>query len=118
LESVESIELGRTIIDVISDKKGEDIVLMDLRDISVIADFFVIASANNERQINAVTEAVRQEVAKRVHVHPLHIEGTGQSGWVLIDYGDVIVHVFSPELRDYYDLEELWRDANVLVKML
>lgn len=101
----------------IADRKGEDIVLMDLRTSSVIADFFVLGNANSDRQINAVVEHIRDEVKKRMARLPLHVEGRGENGWVLMDYGDVIVHVFSPQLRSYYDLEGLWRDADVLVRM-
>jgi len=107
--------LARQIVDLVSDKKGENIVLMDLRDISLIADFFVIASANNERLLNAITDHIHDELKKRNHLYPWRIEGRGDSGWVLMDYGDVVIHLFSPEVRSYYDLESLWRDANVLV---
>jgi ribosome-associated protein len=107
--------LARLIIDLIADKKGENIILMDLRDLSPITDYFVIGSATNERQLNAVTEHVRGELKKREQLYPWHIEGRGDSGWVLMDYGDVVVHLFSPDVRSYYDLESLWRDASVLV---
>jgi ribosome-associated protein len=107
--------LARQIVDLVTDKKGENIVLMDLRDISLITDFFVIASANNERLLNAITDHIHDELKKRLQLHPWRIEGRGDSGWVLMDYGDVVIHLFSPEVRSYYDLESLWRDANVLV---
>lgn len=114
---VTSIDLGRLIVDLVADKKGENIVLMDLRDITVIADFFIIASAGSERQLNAISEHIRDEVKLKNQQLPLRVEGRGDSGWVLMDYGDVVVHLFAPELRDYYDLEGLWADANVLVKV-
>ena len=114
---LEALDTARLIVNLIADKKGEDIVLMDLHDVSLIADYFVIASGNNERLLNAVTENVRDEVKKQLGILPLRIEGRGDSGWVLMDYGDVVVHLFDPELRSYYDLEGLWRDANVLVKV-
>jgi len=101
----------------ITDKKGENIVLMDLRDVSLMADFFVIASAGSERQLNAISEHVRDEIKTQTGSYPARVEGRGDSGWVLMDYGDVIVHLFDAELRGYYDLEGLWRDANVLVKV-
>ncbi len=107
--------MARLIVDLVADKKGENIVLMDLRTVSLIADFFVIASADNERQLNAITDYIREEVKKRHRLYPLRTEGRGDSGWVLMDYGDVVIHLFSPEARSYYDLEGLWRDANVLV---
>jgi ribosome-associated protein len=115
--TLESIDLARLVVDLVTDKKGENIVLMDLRDVSLIADFFVIASAGSERQLNAISDHIREEVKKQFQTLPVHIDGRGDSGWVLMDYGDVLIHLFAPELRDYYDLEGLWRDANVLVKV-
>ena len=112
---LESITLARLIVDLITDKKGEDIVLMDLRDVSLIADYFIIASAGSDRQLNALVDNIRDEVKKQHQTYPLRVEGRGEDGWILMDYSDVVVHLFSPELRTYYDLEGLWRDANVLV---
>lgn len=114
---MESNDLARMIVDLITDKKGENIVLMDLHEVSLIADYFVIGSANNERLLNAIVENLRDEVKQRTGVYPLRIEGRGESGWVLMDYGAIVVHMFAPEVRSYYDLEGLWADANVLVKV-
>lgn len=114
---LDTVDLARLIVDLIADRKGEDIVLLDLQHVSVIADYFVIGSANSDRQINAIVDHIREEVKKRQALYPLQIEGRGENGWVLMDYGSVIVHVFSPTLRKYYDLEGLWRDASVLVRM-
>lgn len=113
--SLESITLARLIVDLITDKKGEDIVLLDLREVSLIADYFIIASAGSDRQLNALVDNIRDEVKKQLQVYPLRVEGRGEDGWILMDYSDVVVHLFAPELRTYYDLEGLWRDANVLV---
>ncbi len=112
---LEPIDLARLIVDLVADKKGENIVLMDLHDVSLITDYFVIGSATNERQLNAITEHIRDELKKRVQLYPWRTEGRGEDGWILMDYGDVVVHLFSPEVRSYYDLEGLWRDANVLL---
>ncbi|HLY28175.1 MAG TPA: ribosome silencing factor [Aggregatilineales bacterium] len=114
---MESSELARLIVNLITDKKGENIILMDLREITLIADYFVIASANNERLLNAITDNVRDELKKQTKRPPLRVEGRGDSGWVLMDYGEVVVHLFAPDVRAYYDLEGLWADANVLVKV-
>src|SRR3954452_11234173 len=95
---LESILLARLVVDLITDKKGEDTVLMDLRDVSLIADYFVIASASNERLLNAISDNVRDEIRKQQSIYPLRTEGRGQDGWILMDYGDVVVHLFSPEL--------------------
>jgi len=103
------------IVDLVADIKGENIVLMDLRDVSLITDYFVIGSATNERQLNAITEHIRDEMKQHGETYPWRTEGRGTDGWILMDYGDVVVHLFSPEVRSYYDLEGLWRDANVLL---
>lgn len=117
VHGAEAIELARLIVDLIEDRKGEDIVLMDLRKVSIIADYFVIGSANSDRQINAITEHIREKVKEQRSVRPLRIEGRGENGWVLMDYGEVIVHLFSPQMRSYYDLEGLWHEASILVRM-
>jgi ribosome-associated protein len=114
---LESNDLARLIVDLIADKKGEDIVLMDLQQVTMIADYFVIGNASSDRLINAIVDHLRDEVKLQTERVPLRVEGRGDCGWVLMDYGDVMVHLFSPELRSYYDLEELWADANILVKM-
>ncbi len=114
---MESNDLARLIVDLIADKKGEDIVLMDLQQVSLIADYFVIGNASSERLLNAIADSVREEVKKQSERFPLRVEGRGDCGWVLMDYGDVLVHLFSPEVRSYYDLEGLWAEAPILVKM-
>lgn len=114
---MESNELAHLIVDLISEKKGENIVLMDLQQVTPIADYFVIAEGNNERLLRAITDHVREQVKEKAAKIPLRTEGRGSPGWVLMDYGDVVVHLFSPQLRKYYDLEALWADANVLVRV-
>lgn len=103
-------------MDAIADKQGNDIILLDLRSVSLIADYFVITSADTERQLNAIADAVVEETKKNGH-RPLHVEGEPASGWTLLDYGSIIVHLFSPEKRDYYRLEEFWKDAAMLLHM-
>ena len=83
----------------------------------MIADYFVICSGTSERQLKAIVESVTEEVKKSYKIHAHHTEGDPKAGWVLIDYGNVIVHVFAPERRAYYDLESLWYEAAVLLKM-
>ncbi len=117
MTAIEPLDLARRVVDLIVDKKGENVVLMDLRQVSLIADYFVIGSASSDRQLNAITEHIRDELRQQRRLYPLRIEGRGENGWVLIDYGDVVVHLFAPELRSYYDLEGLWRDANVVVRV-
>ncbi len=91
-------------------------MLLDIRSISLLADYFVICSGDSERQIKAIVDEVTQKT-KEETARPLHIEGHPPSGWVLVDYGGVIVHVFAPAVRGYYQLEKLWSDALVVVRM-
>ena len=105
-------------MELIADKKGEDVLLLDIQGISIVADYFVIGSATSERQARAIVDDIKQEVKHSFDVRPLHIEGQSDTGWVLMDYGDVVVHLFTPEMRAYYDLEGLWRDGRIVVRML
>jgi len=92
--------------------------LLDLRPDTVIADFFVICTATSERQIRALVGYVRAAVRDSRQLLPVSIEGTHDSGWQLLDYGAVVVHVFLGDLRRYYDLEGLWREATVMVNIV
>jgi len=98
-------------------KLGEDVLLMDIRPVSTIADYFVICSGTSERQLQALNNAVRTGLDES-GIHPLHTEGTAASGWMLMDYGSVIVHLLSPQTRHYYNLEQLWKDAKTVVRIL
>jgi len=115
---LDTLELARNIAEAIADKKGEDILILDIRDISILADYFVIGSTTSKRQAKAIVEGVKQEIKQAFDVRPSHIEGEPASGWVLMDYGDVVVHLFAEEVRAYYDLEGLWQDGQVVVRML
>lgn len=115
---LDALELARHIVDTIADKKGEDILLLDIGDISILADYFVIASTASERQAKAVAEGIKQGTKETFDVGPLRVEGEPASGWVLMDYGSVVVHLFTPEVRAYYDLEGLWQDGRIVVRML
>jgi ribosome-associated protein len=101
-------------VDAAADKKASDIVLLDLHKVALIADYFVVCSGQSVRQLKAIADAVVQTI-KDGGMRPLAIEGNADSGWVLVDAGAVIVHIFSPDLRAYYALEELWREAPVVV---
>ncbi|MCS7038598.1 MAG: ribosome silencing factor [Anaerolineae bacterium] len=109
-------ELARTIVHVLDDKLAEDILLLDVSTLSPLTDYFVIATATSERQSQALVDALL-EALRAQEVRPLFIEGERDSGWQLLDYGDVIVHIFSPEKRAYYRLEELWKRAQVVVRV-
>ncbi len=113
-----SLELARHIVDIIADQKGENVLLLDIRDISILADYFVIASTTSDRQAKAILDDVREKVKQDTDARLLHVEGEASTGWVLIDYGDVVVHIFSQEMRDYYDLDGLWHEGRVVVRML
>jgi ribosome-associated protein len=115
---LDSLELARHIVDIIADQKGENVLLLDIRDISILADYFVIASTTSDRQAKAILDDVREKVKQDTDARLLHVEGEASTGWVLIDYGDVVVHIFSQEMRDYYDLDGLWHEGRVVVRML
>ena len=115
--ALESLEVAQFIVDVASDKLAEDIVLLDLRGLAPFADYFVIMSAESSRQIEALEEDLTQAL-KESGIVRHHREGAPGSGWVLLDFSDVIVHVFSPEEREFYGLERLWRRAPQVVRVL
>ena len=93
-----------------ADKKAADMIILDLRDVAQFTEFFLICTANNPRQVQAVTDAIEENL-RQAGKRPTHIEGYAAAEWVLLDYGDFIAHVFSPASRRFYDLERLWRDA-------
>ena len=97
----------------IDDKKGQDIKIIDIHNVSVIADYFVIASGTNSNQVQAIVDNVEEQLG-RAGFEAKQIEGNRNSSWILMDYGDVIVHVFDEENRLVYDLERIWRDGKVL----
>jgi ribosome-associated protein len=109
--------LARRIVDIASDKQAADVVMLDLRVVSIIADYFVVCTGTSERQIKALNDEIAETLAKEEKVKPLRTEGKADSGWVLLDYGGVVVHVFSPEARDFYRLEKLWAMAVPVLHM-
>lgn len=96
------------------DKNGEDIQVLDLTELSDVCDYFVIATGNNTRLVDSIVDEIEEKVAKKCGEHPFSIEGRDERSWILMDYGSVVVHVFTPEAHDYYRLEKLWGDAPVL----
>jgi len=94
-----------------SDKKATDMVVLDLRQVASFAEHFVIASGANQRQVQAISDEIEEQLKKKLKTRPVRIEGYSSAEWVLMDYGDFIVHIFNKEARDFYDLERLWRDA-------
>jgi ribosome-associated protein len=100
----------------LEDKKGEDILLLDIRELTDFTDYFVICSGTSDRMLKALADGVLERV-RTVHGLKGHIEGLPQEGWLLIDYVDVVVHLFSPDRRDYYRLEELWGKGKILLRL-
>jgi ribosome-associated protein len=94
-----------------ADKKAFDIVVLDLRQIASFTEFFVIASGTNQRQVQAIADEISEQLKKQLGERPVRIEGYNSAEWVLLDYGDFIVHLFNGESREFYDLARLWRDA-------
>ncbi len=104
------------IVDAISERLGSDIVMLDMEGVSLLADYFVLCNAESRPQFNAIIDEVQDQV-KATGERRVHVEGEASSGWVLLDYGSVVVHIFDPELRAYYNLEELWKDARLVVRI-
>lgn len=116
-DHADSEKLAKTVVDLVAAKLGEDVLLLDIRPVSTVSDYFVICSGSTERQVEAIREHILTEL-KAMGTRPLHLEGTGASGWILMDYGSIIVHVFLPITRDYYKLEQLWRNAKTVLRIL
>lgn len=114
---LDSLALAHDIVDAVENKKAENIVLLDLRPDAIIADFFVICTGNSDRQIKALADGVREAIKTKYQRLPVSTEGEAYSGWVLLDYGDVLVHIFAEEQREFYDLEGFWNQANVLLSI-
>ena len=110
----ESAMLADIVINAIYEKKGEQVVKIDMRPInSPIADFFIVCQGSNRTQVEAIADSIDEEVRKAIGLRPSHMEGRENAEWMLIDYFDVVVHVFQPETRGFYKLESLWADADI-----
>jgi ribosome-associated protein len=114
---MDSLSLARLAVAAAADKKASDIVLLDLRKVSSVADYFVVCSGSVDRQLDAIADNIRAVFKTNHQISPRHVEGAAQNGWVLLDYGDLVIHVFVPTLRAYYNLEGLWAGATVLLRM-
>ena len=112
---ISSDELAETIIQGIQERKGEEIVKIDLKDVDgAVTDHFIICQANSTTQVVAIKDSIEEFVRKNVGEKPWHVEGTANAEWVLLDYVDVVAHIFLPEKREYFNLEGLWADAEIL----
>ncbi|WP_298780516.1 ribosome silencing factor [uncultured Polaribacter sp.] len=113
-KQVNTDDLISFIIKGIDDVKGEDIQLLDLREIeNTVCDYFIICSGSSNTQVNAISSSIQKLVSKEIKDKPWHTEGQGNSEWVLMDYVNVVVHIFQKHVRDFYDLESLWGDAKI-----
>lgn len=108
--------MAKDIAEVAADKKASDVTVLDIRDLSVLADYFVICTGANARQIQAIADAIEERLSS-LKVPTRSFEGSANTGWMLLDAGDVIVHIFGPMERDFYRLERLWSGASTLVYM-
>ncbi|MEO1049652.1 MAG: ribosome silencing factor [Bacteroidota bacterium] len=113
-ELTPSEELSRIVVKGMQEKKAFDIVIMDLRSVkNAVADFFVVCSGNSDTQLDAIADSVDEEVYKATNENPWHNEGKNNKEWMLIDYVNVVAHIFKKEKREFYALESLWGDAEI-----
>jgi ribosome-associated protein len=113
----EAGRIAHTIVETLEEKKGEDILLLDLVGVSSFTDYFVLSTGGSRRTLQALTEEVLERIKEHYHMDARSVEGDAESGWILIDYGDVILHLFSPRTREYYRLEDLWREGKVVLRI-
>lgn len=109
-QSMDMVKVAKAALE---DKKAEDIKVIDIQEVSVLADYFIIANGSNPNQVQAMVDSVEEALGKAGYTCK-QIEGYGNAGWILMDYGDIIVHAFSKEDRLFYDLERIWRDGKLL----
>ncbi len=110
------LEIARRAVELAEDKKAAEIVLLDLAGLTTLADYFVICSGGSERQLDAIADAIISGLRDE-GVRPIGREGTPASHWILVDFGSVIVHVFTPPERDYYSLEKHWAEAKTILRV-
>ncbi|MFN2189550.1 MAG: ribosome silencing factor [Candidatus Promineifilaceae bacterium] len=104
-------------VDTILDKKGGDVLLLDIREEAIFTDYFLICNGENDRQLKALADGIAEDAKKKANLLPWGTEGEPTSGWVLLDFGELIVHLFSPRMRAFYNLEELWSSGHIVLRM-
>lgn len=114
---LEAITLAREIANFLEEHKGEDIIVLDIKDIASFTDFFVIVSGTSRRMLQSLSNSLLREIKTQYHKSS-QPEGEADAGWIVLDYGDVVVHLFSPEQRNYYRLEDLWSEGNVVLRLM
>jgi len=111
-EKINADQLITTIVGGIEEVKGKEITILDLRDIeNTVCDYFIVCEGTSNTQVNAIVSSIQKQVSKTLKDKPWHIEGIDNAEWVLMDYVNVVVHVFQKQIREYYDIESLWGDA-------
>jgi ribosome-associated protein len=114
IKKINTDDLIAEIIKGIDDVKGENIQLLDLREIeNTVCDYFIVCSGNSNTQVKAISGSIQKVVSKKLKDKPWHIEGEANSEWILMDYVNVVVHIFQKQIREYYDIESLWGDAKI-----
>lgn len=109
-----TVEAVKTVCEAIEEKKGTDVVILDISKISSFADYFVICSGFNPRQNQAICDGIRERLKRQNPEVRSHIEGYREADWILLDYLDYVIHIFSPEAREFYKLERLWNDGETV----
>ena len=112
MKRITALEKAKQIAKYAAEKKGENIILMDMRNALMMCDWFVLVTASSSRRLNAISNTIQDEMSKK-RVFPAHVEGKNNPYWVLLDFQDVVVHLFHESIRDFYGLERLWSDVPV-----
>lgn len=114
--NLKALEIAQSMVEALEEMKGEDIILLDLQGVVTFADYFVICSGTSRRMLNSLIHAAMDKVRIN-HNRKTKIEGSPEDGWLLADFGDTVLHVFSEDQRAYYDIEDLWNEAKLLVRI-
>lgn len=117
IETLDGLSTAHLIVEAASDKKAQDIVLLDVHEVTSFTDYFVICNGTSERQLRAIADGVDEALAA-VGISPFRREGTPADGWVLLDCSDVVVHIFAPESRTFYGLEKLWERGRIVARLV
>lgn len=112
-DNLKSFEMVKTAVQALDNKKALNITVIDIHEISILADYFIIATGNNINQLHALSDQVEEDLAKTGH-HPIGNEGYHHANWILLDYNDVIIHIFDKESRSFYNLERVWSDGKIV----
>jgi ribosome-associated protein len=116
-QTLKTLEYARSLVEVLEDKKAEDIVLLDVQGLSSFTDYFIIATGTSDRQLDALAEGLADHMRKNLRLKSPRVQGQPAGGWVLVDCRDVIAHLFSPAQRQRYKLEELWNEAKTVLRI-